>query len=144
MLFRSRAKGRYFIRVDADDYVSQHLLYVLSLCLEMNKDYQAVTCDYQKVTEVGLPLSTHAFTEAPIACGIMFTYEALCNVGFYNEQFRMREGHELLMRFSQKYKVCHLPFPFYRYRIHQNNRTHDQEHLGEYDQRLRETGGAIT
>lgn len=133
----SASLGQYFVRVDADDYVSRHFLYVLSLFLDLNRDVQAVTCDYRKVNDVGTPISTHRFTDEPIACGIMFTYESLCNIGFYNEQFQMREGHELLARFSERYRICHLPFPLYRYRIHDGNRTRDKERLKAYDDLLK-------
>ena len=49
--------ARYFVRVDCDDYVSSHFLYVLSKFLESNTgsrrlnlkyDYLAVSCDYFK------------------------------------------------------------------------------------------------
>jgi len=137
-----RAHGQYFVRVDADDYVSQHYLYVLSLFLDMNRDYQAVTCDYRKVNEVGTPISTHLFVEEPIGCGVMYTYEALCNLKFYNEDFKMREGHDLFQRFAEKYRVCHLPFALYRYRMHENNRTGNAEELKKYDERLKSVQGS--
>ena len=54
-----RARGKYFVRVDADDYVSKHYLYVLALFLDMNPEYQAATSDYRKVNEVGVRISTH-------------------------------------------------------------------------------------
>ncbi|MDF1844561.1 MAG: glycosyltransferase family A protein [Rubripirellula sp.] len=134
-----RARGQYFVRVDADDYVSRHFLFVLSLFLDMNRDFQAVTCDYRKVNEVGTPLGTFRFQDEPIACGVMYTYEALCNLNFYNENYKMREGHELLRRFQERYQVSHLPFPLYRYRIHESNRTHNTEVLEKYDSQLGES-----
>jgi glycosyltransferase involved in cell wall biosynthesis len=131
-----RARGQYFVRVDADDYVSRHFLRVLSLFLDMNRDFQAVSCDYVKIDEVGRTISRHRFEEEPIACGVMFTYESLANIGFYDEQFRMREGHELLARFTQRYRICHLPFPLYRYRMHGENRTRDAEQLRRFEELL--------
>ena len=130
------ARGRYFVRVDADDYVSRHFLYVLSLFLRMNREYQAVTCDYKKVDEVGNAIVSQKFVEEPIACGVMFNYEALCNLEFYNEEYAMREGHELLKRFQRRYQICHLPFALYRYRMHEENRTNDKELVEEFDARL--------
>jgi len=132
----SASLGQNFVRVDADDYVSRHFLYLLTLFLDMNREYQAVTCDYRKVNEVGTPISTHRFEQEPIACGTMFTYESLCNLQFYNEDFKMREGHELLQRFAARHKIYHLPFPLYRYRVHENNRTNDHEKLATFDARL--------
>ncbi|QEF99634.1 Putative glycosyltransferase EpsH [Stieleria maiorica] len=137
-----RSRGQYFVRVDADDYVSRHFLFVLSLFLDMNRTYQAVTCDYRKVNEVGTPLETLKFQDEPIACGIMYTYEALCNLNFYNEEFKMREGHDLLNRFSEKYCVMHLPFPLYRYRIHDSNRTHNADEVRRYDSQLEAASSA--
>lgn len=130
------ARGQYFVRVDADDYVSRHFLYILSLFLDMNREYQAVTCDYKKVCEVGTSISNHKFTDDPIACGVMFTYESLCNLDFYSEEYKMREGHELLKRFQEKYRICHLPFSLYRYRMHESNRTLNATEVAKYDDKL--------
>lgn len=132
------AKGRYFVRVDCDDYVSCHFLYALSLILDMNRKYQAVACDYTKVNEVGTVVEICSSIENPIACGIMFTYESLCEINFYDENFRMREGHDLINRFLKKYDLFSLPIPLYRYRIHSNNRTHNQEEVTKYDNLLKE------
>ena len=43
------AKGRYFTRVDSDDFVSKHFLYMLHTYLFSNRKIQAVACDYKKV-----------------------------------------------------------------------------------------------
>ena len=66
----------------------------------------------------------------------MFTYESLCNLKFYSEGFKMREGHELLKRFSESYQICHLPYPLYRYRMHETNRTKDVKEVEKFDQLL--------
>ena len=132
------AKGRYFVRVDCDDYVSSHFLYSLSLILDMNRKYQAVSCDYTKVNEVGTVVETCSSVDNPIACGIMFTYESLCEINFYDENFRMREGHDLINRFLKKYDLFNLPIPLYRYRIHSCNRTHNHEEVLKYDKLLKD------
>lgn len=139
--------GKYFVRIDADDYVSRHFLYFLSIFLDMNsgprvmgtnQSYQAVACDYFKVNDVGEVYSRHLASEEPIACGIMFTYESLCAVGSYNENFKMREGHELLKRYKERYNLHNLPLPLYKYRIHDNNRTNNKQEVEKYDEKLKE------
>lgn len=130
--------GRYFVRVDADDYVSRHFLQCLSLFLEENRRYQAIACDYKKVNELGNTIGAYDFKSEPIACGIMFTYESLCSINFYNEKFRMREGHDLLNRFSERFKYFHLEMPLYRYRQHGENRTRDLDEVNRYDKLLEE------
>jgi len=131
------ARGKYFVRVDSDDYVSRHFLYMLSTFLEMNENYQAVYCDYMKVNHVGQKLGYYDAHTAPIACGVMFTYESLCSLNFYNEEYKMREGHELLERFQQNYSMYHLEAPLYRYRIHEENRTNNKKQVEYYDLKLK-------
>ena len=131
------AKGQYFVRIDSDDFVSKHFLYMLSAYLDTCQGkYQAVACDYKKVDEIGNSLGIFSSEKDPIACGIMFTYECLCSIGYYNEEFKMREGHELLKRLNSKYKMAHLELPLYRYRMHESNRTNSNE-VEKYDAKLK-------
>ena len=132
------ARGPYFVRVDSDDYVSKHFLYMLYTFISMNKDYQAVCCDYKKVDKIGQTIDFFSNRVDPIACGTMFTYESLCDIGFYDEEFKMREGHDLMNRFKQKYDLGYLEVPLYRYRIHGSNRTSDVETVNKYDNKLKE------
>ena len=138
--------GQYFVRVYSDDYVSKHFLYMLSTFLDMNSgprimgsdmNCQAVACDYFKVDNTGQLMSRHSAEKEFVACGIMFTYESLCDIGFYDEGYKMREGHEMIRRFKEKYKVYNLPLPLYKYRIHESNRTKDSEQVQNYDNKLR-------
>ena len=137
--------SKYFVRVDCDDYVSSHFLYVLSTFLKSNSgprvmntecNYQAVACDYFKVNETAELLSRHSAEEEFLANGIMYTYESLANLGFYNEDFKMREGHELDKRFKEKYKIYYLRMPLYRYRMHPQNRTNNKSETDKYDNKL--------
>ena len=73
-----------------------------------------------------------------IACGVMYTFESISNLGFYNEDFKMREGHELHKRFLERYKIYNLKMPLYRYRIHENNRTNNKKNTDKYDSKLGE------
>jgi glycosyltransferase involved in cell wall biosynthesis len=132
-----QAKGRYFVRVDSDDFVSKHFLYMLSTYLFISRRTQAVACDYKKVNEVGENINVHCSAEKDfIACGIMFTYESLCDLNFYNEKFEMKEGHELIARFREKYQLDFLKVPLYRYRIHLENRTKNKKKLKKYNSLL--------
>jgi len=137
--------SKYFVRVDCDDYVSSHFLYILAnflnnstgpRILNSNCNYQAVACDYFKVDDEGTILSRHNSEEEFIACGIMFTYESLANLGFYNENFKMREGHELKKRYEAKYQIYNLRMPLYRYRIHSSNRTNNLTEVEKYDNKI--------
>ena len=50
-------------------------------------DYQAVARDYFKVNDTGGVLSRHDSENEFVACGIMYTYESISNLKFYNEDF---------------------------------------------------------
>ena len=143
----SASLGKYFVRVDSDDYVSSDFLYMLSTFLDINLSaspkvsgedtfYQGVACDYFKVGPTGEVLSRHSSQKEPVACGIMFTYESLCEIGFYDENFKMREGHDLLSRFNKSYKIYNLPVPLYKYRMHENNRTNNTTEVKKDDKKL--------
>jgi len=129
--------GRYVVRVDSDDYVARQFLSLLRLYLNLNREYQAVAVDYVCVDEYERTLEKVNCIEHQIACGVMFRKECLFDIGLYNEQFAMREGHELRARFEEKFAVGRLELPLYKYRQHMKNRTRNQDELARYDAKLK-------
>ncbi|MDL5246321.1 glycosyltransferase family A protein [Leptospira weilii] len=130
------ALGRYVVRVDSDDYVSRKFLSLMRLFLDMNREYQAVAVDYIKVDENENVIERVNCFEDQIACGIMFRKECLFEIGLYDENFQMREGHNLRKRFEEKFKIARLEFPLYKYRHHSKNRTKNLAEVEKYDQLL--------
>jgi len=117
------AKGRHIVRVDADDYVHPEFLNSLQLFMDLKADsFDAVATDYMKVDEIGKKLSMHDAVAEPIACGILFKFEALVKVGFYKEGLRFGEDQELREKFlGAGMRIGHLPMPLYRYTQHGNS-----------------------
>ena len=103
----------------------------------MNREYQAVAVDYYKVSDNEKIIEKVNCFKNEIACGIMFRKEALFDIGLYNENFKMREGHELKKRFSKKFNIGRLEFPLYKYRQHSTNRTKRKKILSRYDKLLK-------
>lgn len=136
-----RSEGRYVVRVDSDDYVARTFLYFLSTFLNYNKEYQGVASDYLIVNENEEIISKENGMLCEIACGVMYRRECLFDVGLYNEKFKMREGHELRRRFLEKFSIGRLEFPLYKYRMHNSNRTLDNESVAVYDQMLQNGKG---
>jgi len=130
------ARGRYVVRVDSDDYVARQFLYITMLFLDMNRQYQAVAVDYNIVDNFENSIRKVNCFEEEIACGVMFRTECLFEVGLYDENFKMREGHELRKRFIEKYKMARLEFPLYKYRNHDHNRTKNKSEVEQYDKKL--------
>ncbi len=130
------SSGRYIVRVDADDYVARHFLFMLKFALDKNRKFQAFACDYVEVNLYEEGIRQVSAAEEEIACAVMYRKEFLLDVGWYNEDFEYREGHELNKRFRTKYKIGYLPIPLYYARKHENNRSKNEHKIAEFDAKL--------
>lgn len=128
--------GRYIVRVDSDDYVSRKFLFILKYFLEQNREYQGVACDYFIVNHNEELIRRVKHSEEEIACGIMFRRECLFDLGLYNTNFAMREGHEIMQRFKKKFKLAYLELPLYKYRSHNDNRSKNLNELKRFNDKL--------
>jgi GT2 family glycosyltransferase len=116
------SKGKYFIRVDSDDFVQPPFLYMLYNFLKFNNKYVAVTCDYYLTDNEERILSVQEFKKNTIACGIMFRTSYLEIIGSYNKSKRIFEDKDLYKRIN-KNKIYHLPVPLYNYVQHKKSLT---------------------
>jgi glycosyltransferase involved in cell wall biosynthesis len=132
------ALGHFVLRVDADDFISGNTVLFLSEYLEANHDAFAVACDYQLLDEHENVIGRRYADQDPISCGIMYRRDLLIRCGLYNPEFRHLEEKELRTRLGDYYKIHYLHIPFYRYRMHKNNKTRDTRALEEYDARIRD------
>jgi len=128
--------GKYVVRVDSDDFVRRNFVYLTRLFLNLNREYQAVSVDYYMVDDNEEFISKNSSKIDEIACGVMFRKECLFDTGLYNPDFKMREGHEMKLRFEKKHKIGHLNLPLYKYRFHSSNRTKNLKILKKYDKKL--------
>tara|TARA_X000000950_G_scaffold278491_1_gene369511 strand:+ start:7460 stop:8119 length:660 start_codon:yes stop_codon:yes gene_type:complete len=129
--------GKYVVRVDSDDFVRRNFIYLTRLFLNLNREYQAVAVDYYKVNDNEEFLSKNSAEKDEIACGVMFRKECLFDIGLYNPKFKMREGHEMKIRFKKKHKIGYLNLPLYKYRFHDTNRTKNIKNLNKFDSKLK-------
>lgn len=135
------ARGKYVVRVDADDYVTNDYLYLLQRFLDDNTYMDAVACDYLLVDDHENVLERRNCLEHPIGCGIMFRADHLIDIGLYDDDFLMHEDRDLRIRFLQKYSIHRIELPLYRYRRHEGNMTNNQENWDRYVQRLNDKHG---
>ena len=122
------AKGRFIIRVDADDFVSEYLCFFLESYLKYNRDAFCVSCDYIMVDNMENKLERKYAEKDNISCGIMYRKALLLKMGGYNIQMRHREEEELRKRLGSNYKIHHLKMPLYRYRMHDHNKTKSKDY----------------
>lgn len=123
-----KSTGQFIIRVDADDYVSKDMCYMMTEYLVANKDAFCVSCDYYLVDDYEQFIERKYSEKDNISCGIMYRKDLLIKLGSYNVNMRHREEEELRKRLGDFYKIHHLRMPFYRYRMHQKNKTKTKEY----------------
>lgn len=132
-----RARGRYVVNLDSDDYLHEDLLYVEHLHLALNLHWGAVSCDYVLVDEFEQHISRVSGAVKPIASGIMFRKDALIGIGLYDEEMRLCEDEDLRLRFMQQNYIGHVELPLYRYTQHQENMTKNTSEVDSYRAKVR-------
>ena len=122
------AKAQFVIRVDADDFVNTDMCFFMSRYLIENHNAFCVACDYILVDNHENTLKRKYSEKDNISCGIMYRRDLLLQMGGYNSNMRHREEEELRNRLEKYYKIHYLQIPFYRYRMHDKNKTKDPEY----------------
>jgi glycosyltransferase involved in cell wall biosynthesis len=118
----SHSRGKYVVRVDADDYVQPPFLYILFNFLKFNPAYAGVSCDYFLTDDEERILSVQSFERNGLACGLMLRTSYLEQIGSYNPEKRIFEERDLFERIDRT-KLFHLPIPLYNYVQHEDSLT---------------------
>jgi glycosyltransferase involved in cell wall biosynthesis len=111
------SRGKFFVRVDADDYVQPSFLYMLYNFLRLSPQHVGVSCDYFLTDNQERILSVKSFAEDGLACGLMLRTSYLEIIGSYNKDMKIFEDKDLVHRIDAK-KIYHLPLPLYNYVKH--------------------------
>lgn len=118
----ANSRGKYFVRVDSDDYVQPPFLYMLYNFLKFNPKYVGASCDYFITDNEERIISVESFKENGLACGLMFRTSYLEIIGSYNPDKKIFEDKCLFHRI-EPLKIYHLPIPLYNYVKHGNSTT---------------------
>ena len=130
------AKGTLIVRVDSDDWVHEDFLNILSTFLFLNKDLDAVSCDYALTDVNEKVLKIENCIKKPIGCGIMFRIQQLFELGLYDVKFKYAEEEALRKLFLKKYSITRIPLNLYRYRQHKNNRSKNKKLVRFYNKKI--------
>ncbi|MDA3883769.1 MAG: glycosyltransferase [Bacteroidales bacterium] len=133
------SKGKYIMRLDADDFLTPDALEVMSTKLESDENLGLVFPDYYMVDKEGNILNIeqrHSFNDevslfdqpAHGACTMIRT-DFLKNLGGYDEQYTCQDGYELWIKFVTKYKVANVNKPLFYYRQHGKNLTSNEDKI---------------
>ena len=130
------SKGKYIMRLDADDYVVPNMLELMVDQLEQDKELGLVFPDYflvNKAGEITDEVRRYNFDEevtlldlpAHGAC-TMIRSEFLKQLGGYDENYKCQDGYELWIKFTARYKISNLNTPLFYYRQHGSNLTSNE------------------
>jgi len=114
------AVGRYFVRVDADDYVHPNFLEILLVGFDLfGNEFEAISCDYSRVKQNGELIEFCSQINNPIACGIAFKIDSFEFLGHYDETLKLNEDSEFMQRFQKaNFRCYNINVPLYRYVQH--------------------------
>lgn len=135
------ASGKYVVRVDADDFLEENMLLVLSNVLDTKPDIGLVYPDYYNVDQYGriielvrrkkiaeevelLDLPAHG------AC-TMIRKEILQLLGGYDESFKCQDGYDLWLRATRQHKPYNVNIPLFYYRQHATSLTRNEAKILE-------------
>ena len=132
------ARGRYIMRLDADDYLDPRAVAILAGELNRHLDIGLVFPDYYLTDEDGNVLEMirrHDFSEVTLrdqpahgAC-TMIRRELLEEIGGYDESFRCQDGYDLWLRFIDRFNVKNINLPLFYYRKHGASLTRKEDSI---------------
>jgi len=111
------SRGKYFVRVDADDYVQPPFLSMLYNVLRFCPAYVGVSCDYFLTDNDERVSAVQSFKTDWLACGLMLRTSYLEQIGSYNRRKKLFEDKDLFHRMDRA-RIFHLPVPLYNYVKH--------------------------
>ncbi len=132
------ARGNYIMRLDADDFLDENALKLLSDALINNESADLVYPDYYEVDKDGSILSVikrkdiekENVLDMPAhgAC-TMFKTSVLKSLGGYHEEFQCQDGYDIWLRFIQKHRPINLSIPLFYYRQHSVSLTKNKSRI---------------
>jgi glycosyltransferase involved in cell wall biosynthesis len=133
------ARGKYIMRLDADDFLDHNALLVMSNVLEKDPELGLVFPDYYITDDEGHPQSIHRrhdfdkdvslLDQAAHGACTMIRVDFLKEVGGYSEDYSCQDGYELWVKFTALRKVSNINTPLFYYRQHGSNLTKNEQRI---------------
>lgn len=132
-----RARGEYFVFLDADDVLLPEMVEISLAALQaLPPDYAFVASRFEIMDELGKPIATRpAYTRdqdfttldllvaSRFGCTVLIKREVFHKCGLFDISLRASEDREMWLRISLQYKIHFLSRPLYRVRRHSGNMT---------------------
>lgn len=126
------AKGKYWMRLDADDYLSQMSVQYMSTILDNNHDISFVYADHLRITsDTKKPelIKLDSIKKLLMhGAGVLFRKDILDQNGGYDDSLRNCEDYDLIARLLKNgFKGHYLPIPLYRYFVQRDGLTSNED-----------------
>lgn len=135
------SNAKYFMRLDADDYLDENALAILSNVLDAKPEIGLVYSDYYLVDEYGeiievvrrkkIGEEVELLDIPPQGACTMFRKESLLELGGYAEEFDCQDGYDIWLKFLQSFKPYNVNVPLFYYRQHPHSLTRNQAKILE-------------
>ena len=127
-----KSKGKYVVRLDADDYLEKN--YLSSISKFINEDFDFFYSNYFVIDENSkvlnkIDLPPFSLEEVKgrgdfLASGTIYRKNKIRELGYYNQKFKNcgLENYELILKLILSgFKGLHIPKHLFNYRIHGEN-----------------------
>ena len=141
------AKGKYIIRLDADDYFEPEALGVMASILESDSESGLIFPDYYYVDIEGNRTGTHRrhffddevtlYDQPAHGACTMVRLEYLTKLDGYDESFSCQDGFDLWIKFIKFHKVTNINRPLFSYRQHNRNLSTNQNNILETRRKMK-------
>ena len=134
------ARGKYLMRLDADDYLDDNALLVMVNVLEEDPGLALVYPDYYLVDEHDNVLTlerrhdSRAVELPDQACHgacTMIRKSVLDDIRGYSEEFSCQDGYELWLKTIERYRFDNVNLPLFYYRQHDRSLTTNETRILE-------------
>ena len=130
----NRAKGKYLIRLDADDFLSNDSLHSFANLI-YQQDYTYIFSAYNLADEEGNIISIEGVKEnksikdqIPHGACMAISTESLRSIGGYNEKYSCQDGTIVWKKFHEE-NIAYIDKPLFFYRRHDSNMTLQKDKL---------------
>lgn len=141
------SNAKYFMRLDADDYLDENALLVLSNVLDTKSLLGLVYPDYYLIDEAGevieivrrkkITKETELLDIPAHGACTMFRKECLLELGGYAEEFDCQDGYEIWLKFLESFKPYNVNVPLFYYRQHPRGLTKNQKDILETRRKIK-------
>lgn len=143
------SKGKYIMRLDADDYIEPDAIAAMVEVLESDEELGLVFPNYYYVdkneniigTEIRHDFETDVdlFDQPAHGACTMIRKSFLIEQGGYNESFTCQDGYDLWLKFITNHKVTNIAKPLFYYRQHGSNLTTNENRILDTRKKIKDT-----